>query len=93
MKKFAFISAVTIMMFNNLIAIIIFMLEDFFEGVQTIKTIDMVITILFALEFIYNLITHKRPRYQAFVEFDTWVDLITIVTPILEQVMQGEGSD
>jgi len=50
----------------------------------SILVIDCVVTGLYIIEFVYEFYYTKKPRKNFFYRWTTWIDIITIVVPIVE---------
>ena len=48
-------------------------------------------TSIFILELLVNFINSSKPRFLFFLKGDTWIDIITILPPVVE-IMLGEGA-
>ena len=67
---------------NNLISMGLFMYEEYFNECQNL-IIDIIVTTIFIMEFIYNFIIHPAPKSSYFKMFETYIDLLTILSPIV----------
>jgi hypothetical protein len=77
-----------IILFNNILGISIFMFEEFIPKASTIFIMDIIITSLYIVELIYCFYIHMKPRRNFWVRFDTFVDLITIIVPLIAIIYQ-----
>ena len=53
----------------------------------------MTIVALYLIEFIYNLATHPPPKASFFQLYFTWVDLITMATPIVSVFLDSNTTN
>lgn len=51
----------------------------------------MVVLFFYIVEFIYNLISFPPPRSAFFSLYFTWIDLATMITPIITIAMDSES--
>lgn len=73
---------VIVITINNLVSMGLFMYEEYFNECQNFF-IDVVVTSIFVMEFIYNFMMHPIPKISYFRMLETYIDLITIMSPIL----------
>ena len=59
------------------------MVEYSFDDAIT-NLIDIVLTSIFIIEFVYNFWIAPKPKSLFFKKLDTWIDAVTIITPMIE---------
>ncbi len=73
--------------FNNMLSILIFMIEEYIPP-RTIAIIDLLISTVFIVELFHTFKNASPPRTSLFTKFDTWIDIITIMTPMVEVILE-----
>ena len=68
---------------NNIFSILIFVLEQYITDKKTELAIDIVVIVLYLMEFIYNFVTFPPPKSAFFCLYFTWVDIVTMITPMI----------
>ena len=75
-----------IVCFNNFASMILFTFEEYLRKNQ-VFALDVFVTIIFVMEFFYIIVTQPSPRIQLAKNFDTYVDLVTMITPFMAHYM------
>jgi hypothetical protein len=78
---------------NNLFSILIFLIEEYIGDKQDMMVIDLVIIGLYLIEFIYNLVTFPPPKCGFFTLYFTWVDILTMITPVINIILNVYVAD
>jgi len=75
---------------TNLAAVVAFVIEDYYENSETkvLDSIEILVTTVFSLELAYNLWKHPRSKVGFFFKWDTWIDILTIVPPLLQFIFK-----
>lgn len=91
-KIVAYSLLILLIVLNNIFSILIFLIEEYITDPTHTIIIDMVIVGFYLVEFAYNFITHPPPKCSFFSLYFTWVDLITMATPIVNVFLDYDNA-
>eukprot|EP00347_Sterkiella_histriomuscorum_P005816 403355161 len=59
-------------------------------GLEVIDRLELTFSLIFLIEMFYNYTQQARPKYQFFYKKDTIIDLLTIVPPIINLILENK---
>lgn len=74
----------------NILACILFLLEDYVNS-SVISTLDLTVAIYFTLEMIWNCYTHPSPQYKYFWSFGFWIDFCAVLPEFVNLIVGSEN--